>query len=116
MISSIANTGITGKWCKGGAESEHLFVIVRKRSEDIKTKKQGKKYSRQICFISILGKFNKYYFRLTEMESFSLTYSRIVASYYNYPECSVSNQLPVKKISNTNKKNHQHKFPFKTRL
>ena len=104
MISGIANTGIAAKWCKGSAELEHLFAIVRKRSEDIETKKQGKKYSMQICFISILEKFNKYYYRLTEMESFSLPYTRIVASDSNYPECSVINQLPVKKTSNTNKK------------
>ena len=116
MISGIANTGIAGKCCKVGAELEYLFAIVRKRSEDIEMKKQGKKYSRQICFISVLEKFNKYYYRLAEMESFLLTYSRIVASYSSYPECSISNQLPVKKTSNTNKNNHQRKFPFRTRL
>ena len=116
VSGGITNTGIAGKWCKRGAELEHLFAIVRKRSEDIDRKKQGKKYSSQICFISILEKFNKYYYRLTEMESFSLTYSRIVASYSNYPDCSVSNQLPVKKTSNTNKKNLHRKFPLRTRL
>ena len=103
--SGIRNTGIAGKWCKRGAELEHLFAIVRKRDEDIEKKKQGKKYSSQICFISILEKFNKYYYRLTEMESFSLTlYVKLVVSYSNDPDCSVSNQLPVKKTSNTNKK------------
>ena len=104
VSGGITNTGIAGKWCKRGAELEHLFENVRKRSEDIDTKKQGKKYSSQIYFVSILEKFNKHYYRLTEMESFSLTCSCIVASYSNYPECSVSNQLPIKKISNTNKK------------
>ena len=44
------------------------------------------------------------------MESFSLAYSYIVASYSSYPGCSVSNQLSVKKTSNTNKKNNQRKF------
>ena len=102
MSGGITNIGIAGKWCKRGAELEHLFENVRKRSEDIYTKKQGKKYSSQIYFISILEKLNKYYYRLTEMESFSLKCSCIVASYSNYPECSVSNQ--VQKISNTNKK------------
>ena len=43
MSDGIANTGIAGKWCKRGAELEHLFSIVRKRSEHIETKKQGKK-------------------------------------------------------------------------
>ena len=38
------------------------------------------------------------------MESFPLTYIRMVASYSNYPERSVSNQLSVKEISNTNKR------------
>ena len=57
VIGGIANTGIDGKWCKWGAELEHLFAIVRKRSEDIETKKQGKKYLMQICIISILEKF-----------------------------------------------------------
>ena len=104
MSGGIKNTGITGKWCKRGTELEQLFTIVRKRSDDIETEKQGKKYSSQICFISILEKFNKYYYRLTEMESFSLTYSRIGASYSNYLDCSVSSPLPVKKTSNTNKK------------
>ena len=115
--SGIRNTGIAGKWCKRGAELEHLFAIVRKRYEDIEKKKQGKKYSSQICFISILEKFNKYYYRLTEMESFSLTlYVKLVVSYSNYPDCSVSNQLPIKKKSNTNKKNLHRKFPLRTRL
>ena len=116
VSGGIRNTGIAGKWCRRGAELEHLFGNVRKWSEDIETKKQGEKYSIQICFISILQKFNKYYYRLTEMESFSLTYSRIVASYSNYPERSISNQLPVKKISNTNKKSLHRKLPFRTRL
>ena len=76
----------------------------RKRSENIETKRQGKKHERQTCFILILQKFNKYYYRLTEMESFPLTYSRMVASYSNYRERSVSNQLSVKETSNTNKR------------
>ena len=88
VIGGIANTGIAEKWCKWGAELKHLFAIVRKRSEDIETKKQGKKYVRQICFILILQKFNKCYYRLSEMESFSLTCSRMVVSYSSYPERS----------------------------
>ena len=72
----------------------------RKRSENIETKRQGKKYARQTCFILILQKFNKYDRRLTEME----TYSRMVTSYSNYPERPVSNQLSVKETSNTNKR------------
>ena len=43
VSGGIANTGIAGKWCKRGAELEQLFAIVRKRSEHIETKKQGKK-------------------------------------------------------------------------
>ena len=76
----------------------------RKTSENIETKRQGKKYVRQTCFVLILQKFNKYYYRLTEMESFPLKYSRMVASYSNYAERSVSNQLSVKETSNTNKR------------
>ena len=44
------------------------------------------------------------------MESFSLTYSRMVVSYSSYPESSVSNELSIQETSNTNKNNCQHKF------
>ena len=38
------------------------------------------------------------------MESFSLTYSLMVASYSAHPESSVSHELSVREKSNTNKK------------
>ena len=104
MIGRIVTARIAGKWCKQGAELEHLLATVRKISENIETKRQGKKYVRQVCFILILQKFSKYYYRLTEMESFPLTYSYMVTSYSDYPERSVSNQLSVKETSNTNKR------------
>ena len=110
VIGGIVNSRIAGKWCKRDAELEHLFALVRKRTEHIETKKQGKKYVEEICFISTLQEFNKYYYRLSKMESFLLTYSRMVISYSGYSESSVSNQWSVKETTNTNKKNHQHKF------
>ena len=92
------------KYGKRGKKIEYLFTLVKERSEHIETKNQGKKYVRQICFILILQEFNKYYFRLTEMENFPLTYSRMVVSYSGHPESSVSNHLLLKETSNTNKK------------
>ena len=87
---------IAEKWCKRDAELERLFALVRKRSEHIETKKQEKKYVTQICFNLTLEKFNKYYYTLSEMESFSLTYSCMVVSYSGHPESSVSDQFYVK--------------------
>ena len=81
-------------------------------------KKQEKKYVRQICFVLTLQEFNRYYYRLPEMESFSLIYSHMIVSYSGYPESSVSNQSSVMETSNTKKKNHQRKFavPLRTLL
>ena len=75
-------------------------------------------YVKQIFFILTLQEFNKYYCRLSEMESFSLTYSRVVVSYYGFHESPVSNQLFFKETTNTNKKNNQHSFavPLSTLL
>ena len=50
MIGGIVNTQIADKWCERDGELEHMFALVRKRSEHIETKKQGKKYVRQIGF------------------------------------------------------------------
>ena len=112
VIGGIVNSRIAGRWCKRDAELEHLFALVRKRSEHIETKKQGKKYVRQICFILTLQEFKKYYYRLSEMESFSVTYSHMVVSYSGYLESSVSNQFSVKETSNTNKKKSQIRRPI----
>ena len=57
----------------------------------------------QICFIFTLQEFNNYYYKLSEMESFSLTYSRMVLSFSAYLESSVSNQLSIMETSNINK-------------
>ena len=50
MIGGIVNSQIVDKWCERDAELEHMFALVRKRSEHIETKKQGKQYVRQIGF------------------------------------------------------------------
>ena len=102
MIGGIVKSRIAGKWCERDAELERLLVLVRKRSKHIETKKQGKKYVRQICFNLTLEEFNKYYYTLSETESFSLTCSCMVVNYSGYPESSVSNQFYVKETSNTN--------------
>ena len=101
-IGGDANSRIAGKWCKRDEKFEHLLALVRKRSEHIEMKKQGKK--RQICFILTLQEFNKYYYRLSGVENFSLTCSCMVVSYPEYPKSSVSKQLSNKETSNTNKK------------
>ena len=75
MIGGIMKSRIAKKWCGRDAELECLSAPVRKISEHIEMKKPGKRYVRQICFNSALKEFNKYYYRLSEMESFSLTYS-----------------------------------------
>ena len=62
-----------------------------------------------------MQEFDKYYCKLTEMENFSLTCSRMVASYSGYPESSVSNQLFLKKTTNTNEKNDQRKLAVPSR-
>ena len=104
MIGGIVKSRIAGKWCEEDAELGRLFALIRKRSEHIETKKQGKKYVRQICFILTLEEFNKCYYRLSEMEGFSLTYSCMIVSYSGYPEGSVSNQFSAMETSNTNKR------------
>ena len=103
------------KYGKRGKKIEHLLNPVKERSQNIETKNQGKKYVTQICFILILQEFNKYYYRLTEMEHFPLTYSRMVVSSSGHSESSMSNQLLLKETSNTNKKNNQHKFAVQLR-
>ena len=104
VIGGIVKSRIAGKWCEGDAELECVFAFVRKRSEHTETKKQGKKYVRQIFFILTLEEFNRYYYRLSEMESVSLTYSCIVVSYSGYPGSSVSNQFSIKETPNNNKR------------
>ena len=92
LIGGIASSQNVEKWCEQDAELEHVFALFRKWSDHIETKKQGKKYVREICFFLSLQAFNKYDFRLSRMESFSLTYSRMVVRYSGHPESSVSNQ------------------------
>ena len=69
---------------------------------------RNEKTREKVCEANLLcfniTKIQQIYYRLTEMESFPLTYSRMVASYSNYPERFVSNQLSVKETSNTNKR------------
>ena len=73
VVGGIVKSRIAGKWCERDAELGRLFALIRKRSEHIETKKQGKKYVRQIWFNLTLEEFNKYYYTLSETESFSLT-------------------------------------------
>ena len=54
VIGGIVYSRIAGKWCERDTELENLFALVRKTSEYIETKKQGKKYVRQICCILTL--------------------------------------------------------------
>lgn len=81
VISGIASSPIAGKWYEREAELEHLLALVRKTSEHIEAKKQRKNYVRQIYFILTLQKSKKYYYKLPEIETFSLTYSHKVVSY-----------------------------------
>ena len=76
-------------------------MICQKRL--VRVKENAAFILNQICFIFTLQEFNKYYYRLSEMESFSLTYSRMVVSSSAYRESSGSNQLSVMETSNINK-------------
>ena len=60
VIRGIVKSRIVGKWRERDTKLEHLFSLVRKRSEHIETAKQEKKYVGQISFILTLEKFNKY--------------------------------------------------------
>ena len=43
VTGGIVNSRTAAKWCERDVALEHLFAIVRKRSEHIETKNQGKK-------------------------------------------------------------------------
>ena len=43
VTGGIVSSRTAAKWCERDVALEHLFAIVRKRSEHIETKNQGKK-------------------------------------------------------------------------